>query len=95
MQVNEASLTICRMVWAELKLEKVVDWTTLKAAPGIHIPTQRDIPRGVLKFPEGGLSIKRMRLVREPRAWSGEWGKREQREGIVVRNPKIDKFHQK
>jgi hypothetical protein len=47
------------MVWAELKLGKVVDWTTLKAAPGIHIPTQRDIPRGVLKFPEGGLSVRR------------------------------------
>jgi hypothetical protein len=56
---NDASLTICRMVWAELKLGKVVDWTTLKAAPGIHIATQRDIPRGVLKFPEGGLSVRR------------------------------------
>jgi hypothetical protein len=47
------------MVWAELKLEKVVDWMTLKAAPGMHIPTQRDIPWGVLKFPYRGLSIKR------------------------------------
>jgi hypothetical protein len=37
---NEASLTICRIVWAELKLGKVVDWTTLKVAPGVHIPTQ-------------------------------------------------------
>jgi hypothetical protein len=59
MHRNEASLTICRMVWAKLKLEKVVDWKTLKAAPGIHIPTERDIPRGVLKFPERGLSIRR------------------------------------
>jgi hypothetical protein len=40
-------------------LGKVVDWTTLKAAPDIHIPTQRDIPQGVLKFPEGGLSVRR------------------------------------
>jgi hypothetical protein len=56
---NEASLTICRMVWAKLKLGKMVDWKTLKAAPGIHIPTERDIPRGVLKFPGGGLSIRR------------------------------------
>jgi hypothetical protein len=46
---NEARLTICQMVWVELKLGKVVDWMTLKAAPGIHIPTQRDIPQGVLK----------------------------------------------
>jgi hypothetical protein len=35
-----------------------VDWRTLKAAPGIHIPTERDIPRGVLKFLGGGLSIR-------------------------------------
>jgi hypothetical protein len=27
--MNEASLTICRMVWAELKLGKMVDWRTL------------------------------------------------------------------
>jgi hypothetical protein len=46
------------MVWAELKLGKMVDWRTLKAAPGIHIPTQRDIPRDVPKFPGGGLSIR-------------------------------------
>jgi hypothetical protein len=59
MHRNEASLTICRMVWAELKVGKLVDWTTLKAVPGIHIPTERDIPRGVLKFPGDGLSIKR------------------------------------
>jgi hypothetical protein len=59
MYKNEASLTICQMVWAELKLGKVVDWTTLKVAPGIHISTQRDIPQGVLKFLGRGLSIKR------------------------------------
>jgi hypothetical protein len=47
------------MVWAELKLEKMVDWRTLKATPDIHIPTERDIPQGVLKFPGGGLSIRR------------------------------------
>ena len=59
---NEASLTICQMVWDELKLGRVVDWTTLKAASDIYIPTQRDISRGVLKFLEGGLSIKRTQL---------------------------------
>jgi hypothetical protein len=59
---NEASLTICRMVWVELKLGKMVDWRTLKAAPGIHIPIERDIPRGVLKFPGGGLSIRRTQV---------------------------------
>jgi hypothetical protein len=46
------------MVWAELKLGKEVDWRTLKFAPGIHIPTERDIPWGILKFPEGRLSIR-------------------------------------
>jgi hypothetical protein len=29
------------MVWAELKLGKMVDWRTLKIAPGIHIPIRR------------------------------------------------------
>jgi hypothetical protein len=37
----------------------------------------------------------RMRLAREPGAGSGEQGKRERGAGIVVRNPEIDKFHQK
>jgi hypothetical protein len=59
---NEASLTICRMVWAELKLGKMVDWRTLKAAPGIHIPTEQDIPRGVLNFLGGGLNIRRTQV---------------------------------
>jgi hypothetical protein len=36
-----------------------------------------------------------MRLASEPGAGSGEQGKREQGAGIVVRNPEIDKFHQK
>jgi hypothetical protein len=38
-----------------------------------------------------------MRLAREPGAGSGsgEWEKRKRGAGIVVRNPEIDKFHQK
>jgi hypothetical protein len=36
----------------------MVDWRTPNAAPGIHIPTEQDIPRGVVKFPGGGLSIR-------------------------------------
>jgi hypothetical protein len=40
----------------------VVDWRTLKAAPGIHIPIEQDIPWGVLKFPGGGLSIRRTQV---------------------------------
>jgi hypothetical protein len=36
-----------------------------------------------------------MRLAHEPGAGSGEQGKRERGAGIVVRNPEIDKFHQK
>jgi hypothetical protein len=37
----------------------------------------------------------RMRLAREPGTGSGEQGKRERGVGTVVRNPEIDKFHQK
>jgi hypothetical protein len=36
-----------------------------------------------------------MRLAREPGAGSGEREKRERGAGFVVRNPEIDKFHQK
>jgi hypothetical protein len=36
-----------------------------------------------------------MRLACELGVGSGEQGKREQGAGIVVRNPEIDKFHQK
>jgi hypothetical protein len=36
-----------------------------------------------------------MWLACEPGAGSGEQGKRERGAGIVVRNPEIDKFHQK
>jgi hypothetical protein len=55
--MNEAGFKIYQMVWVELKLRKVVDWTTLKNAPDIHIQMQRDILQGVLKFLDGGLSI--------------------------------------
>jgi hypothetical protein len=41
------------------------------------------------------LSFCRTWLARELGAGSGEQGKRERGAGIVVRNPKIDKFHQK
>jgi hypothetical protein len=39
--------------------------------------------------------LDRMWLAREPGARSGERGKRERGAGIVVKNPEIDKFHQK
>jgi hypothetical protein len=38
---NEASLTICQMVWAELKLGKMVDRRTLKAAPRVPASTSQ------------------------------------------------------
>ena len=51
---NEAPLFICRMVYAEVVLHKVVDWTTIKFAKRITMPTERDIPRQ-RTFPNGGL----------------------------------------
>jgi hypothetical protein len=53
---NEVPLFICRMVWAEVKLGKAVDWTTIKSTPRVIIPRDPVIPRGVLRFPEGGLT---------------------------------------
>ena len=51
---NEAPLFICRMVYAEVILHKVVDWTTIKFVKSITMPTERDIPRQRI-FPDGGL----------------------------------------
>ena len=51
---NEAPLFICRMVYAEVVLHKVVDWTTIKFVKSITMPTERDIPRR-RTFPDGGL----------------------------------------
>jgi hypothetical protein len=56
---NEVMLYICRMVWVELVLKKMVDWRTIKQAKNIMIPEEQDIPRGVLRFPHGGLNLLR------------------------------------
>ena len=53
---------ICWMMWTKLKLGKMVDRKILKAAPGIHIPTKRGIPWDILKFPGGGLSIRKTQV---------------------------------
>lgn len=51
---SEAPLFVCRMVYAELVLRKVVDWRMIKHVPGIKChPKEVYIPKGVLKFPEG------------------------------------------
>ena len=57
---NEAPLFISRMVYAEVVLHKVVDWTTIKTLKRVTMPTERDIPRQRI-FPNGGLG-KRMKL---------------------------------
>jgi hypothetical protein len=61
---NEVMLYICRMVWTELVLKKTVDWCTIKQAKNITIPEEQDIPRGVLRFPHGGLNLLRPQLAR-------------------------------
>ena len=53
-QRNEVSLFICRMVYAEVVLERAVDWTSIKSTPKITIPEGHHIPRE-RKFQNGGL----------------------------------------
>jgi hypothetical protein len=62
------------------------------------------IGNGLVAVLQVGFKVKRyiyvdvdegMRLTREPGAVSREGGKRERGTGIVIRNPEIDKFHQK
>lgn len=61
---NEVNLFIARGVHAEVKLNKRVDWSTLKAVgDNIKIPTPANglIPMGVRRYPHGGLGkIKTM-----------------------------------
>ena len=52
---NEVTLSIARGVYAEVALKKDVDWSTIKGSIYVQRPDIGLIPRGVLKFPEGGL----------------------------------------
>jgi hypothetical protein len=56
---NEVMLYICRMVWTELVLKKMVDWRTIKQAKNITMPEEQDRPRRVLMFPHSGLNLLR------------------------------------
>jgi hypothetical protein len=53
---NSVILSILRMVYAEIALEKKVDWMTMRASSisKIVVPTTQDIP-GERKFEGGGL----------------------------------------
>jgi hypothetical protein len=48
------------MVYAEVVLHKVVDWSTIKTLKRVTMPTERDIPKQRL-YPDGGLG-KKMKL---------------------------------
>ena len=52
---NEVTLSIARGAYAEVVLKKEVDWSTIKESTYVSRPENGSIPRGVLKFPEGGL----------------------------------------
>jgi len=52
---NEVTLQIARGAYVEVVLKKEVDWTTIKESLYVQRPKVGLIPRGVLKFPEGGL----------------------------------------
>jgi hypothetical protein len=54
---NEVSLSIAQMVYAEVILEKAVDWSTIKRTPHTFHPTEQDIPRAPLsENPREGLT---------------------------------------
>jgi hypothetical protein len=82
--------------------------TSTDASDGSYRPSRPSGPRQSLEEPamttegqrqeqehDGTQGGGGMWLAREPRAGNGERGKRERGAGIVVRNPEIDKFHQK
>jgi len=59
---------LARMVHAEIKLRKRVDWTTIEELSHMEVPTTPDIPRGVLTFPDGGLGkiMKKPKNAKKP-----------------------------
>ena len=53
---NEAPLFICEMVYAEVILNRTVDWRTIKGVKLANIPTTKDIPKaGPSPNPRDGL----------------------------------------
>jgi hypothetical protein len=72
-----------------------VDVGPATSSNAIFKPFARIVTFVSLGFTSLGSAWSWMRLVHEPGAGSGEREKREQGAGIVVGNPKIDKFHQK
>ena len=56
---NEVPLFIARGAYAEVALNKEVDWSTIKETTYVQRPDIGSIPRGVLRFPEGGLGAIR------------------------------------
>ena len=55
MERNEVSLFLARGAYAEVALNKEVDWSTVKESAYVTRPENGSIPKGVLTFPEGGL----------------------------------------
>jgi hypothetical protein len=46
-------------------LKKKVDWRTIKQAKNIIMPKEQDIPRRMLRFPNGGLILSRGQIRKE------------------------------
>ena len=57
---NEVGKGICRMVYAEIALQKRVDWRSFKTTKSMHRPQEMDIPRGRL-YPDRGILERRGR----------------------------------
>ena len=56
---NEVPLFLCEMVYVEVILQRMVDWSTIKGAKLVDIPSTKDIPRaGPSPNPREGLGKK-------------------------------------
>jgi hypothetical protein len=53
------------MVWGKVVVKKKVYWHTIKQAKNFTMPEEQDIPRGVLKFSNGGLYLPRKQTGNE------------------------------
>ena len=59
---NEVNYKLCHMVWAEIALEKKIDWHSYGVDARVTLPPSGDIPR-TCKYPNRGLGIIRTTIV--------------------------------
>ena len=62
---NEVNYKICRMVWVEVGLQRMIDWRSYGAEMGVTLPPGENIPQ-TRTYPNGGLGVLRTATAPPP-----------------------------